>query len=291
MKTLTIVVPVTKMAGRLHNLAHWLSEVKNYDAEVLIIHDVQDLSTANELKKIIENQHNSAISQKEIKVGAPGLARNVGLENANSQWIMFVDSDDLLELNEVFNLIATREDDNQILVGSFAIKNLNKINDNPLLSLTRNKTDLAMNPGLWRLIIPSGIARQHRFTKFRMGEDQEYILGIEIFERNLKFSNKVIYTYFKGDSEQLTNSGEAISELAEVIPITISYFQKSGFKSGFYISLVLMRQILTELKHRENFGSKLILRRMREVRKLGLIKRIQLMAALILVIGKKFTNA
>jgi glycosyltransferase involved in cell wall biosynthesis len=291
MRTLTIVVPVTKMSGRLQNLAQWLPEVKHYDVEVIIIHDIQDLNTSGELRNIIERESNTAISCRETKLGAPGLARNIGLATANSQWIMFVDSDDLLELKEVFNLLATRDHDNQILVGSFAIKNLQNIDAAPLKKLTRNKADLAMNPGLWRLIIPLKIAQQHRFTKFRMGEDQEYILGLEIFVRDLKFSRIAIYTYFKGDSEQLTNSEEAISELGQVIPITILYLQKSEIRSGFYVALILVRQILTEFKHRKDFVSKLQYRRIREVKKLGLIKKLQLIAALILITGKKITNA
>jgi hypothetical protein len=148
-----------------------------------------------------------------------------------------------------------------------------------------------MNPGLWRMIFPTTIAQKHRFTEFRMGEDQEFILGVDFFNADVVFSQRILYTYFKGDAGQLTNSVEAISELSQVVPITISYLQKSNSKSGFYIAVVLLRQLLTEFKQAKGSKPQLLKLRFVDIGKLGLVKKMQLLLAILIITWKKVTNA
>ena len=291
MRTLVIVVPVSKMAGKLENLSSWLPKVSNHDLEVIIVHDIQDSSTSSELKEIIGTISGAAISLVELKLGSPGLARNQGIERADSKWIMFVDSDDVVDLEEAFRLIAMSDRENQILVGSYATKNANRLEDALIPSITKTMFDVAMNPGLWRMIIPTEIAQKHQFTEFRMGEDQEFILGIDFFSTDVVFSQKILYTYYKGDAGQLTNSAEAISELSLVVPITISYLQKSNYQSGFYIAVVLLRQLLTEFKQIKRSRAQLLKLRFSDIRKLGLKKKIKFLIAILIFTWKKVSNA
>ena len=291
MRTLVIVVPVSKMAGKLENLSSWLPKVSNHDLEVIIVHDIQDSSTSSELREIIRTISGAAISLVELKLGSPGLARNQGIERADSKWIMFVDSDDVVDLEEAFRLIAMSDRENQILVGSYATKNTNRLQDALIPSITKTMFDVAMNPGLWRMIIPTEIAQKHQFTEFRMGEDQEFILGIDFFSTDVVFSQKILYTYYKGDAGQLTNSAEAISELSLVIPITISYLQKSNYQSGFYIAVVLLRQLLTEFKQVKRSRAQLIKLRFSDIRKVGLKKKINFLIAILIFTWKKVSNA
>lgn len=291
MRTLGIVVPVSRMAGKLENLSNWLPKVRNHDVEVIIVHDIQDSRSSNELKEIIRTISDTAISLVELKLGSPGLARNTGIERANSKWIMFVDSDDIVNLDEAFRLIHESDRKNQILVGSYAIKKVNRPGDRSVPNIANSKFDVAMNPGLWRMIFPTTIAQKHRFTEFRMGEDQEFILGVDFFNADVVFSQRILYTYFKGDAGQLTNSVEAISELSQVVPITISYLQKSNSKSGFYIAVVLLRQLLTEFKQAKGSKPQLLKLRFVDIGKLGLVKKMQLLLAILIITWKKVTNA
>ena len=50
---LTIISPVTLMAGRLNRLSTWLRDIESSDVEVILIHDYRDQATADELIEII----------------------------------------------------------------------------------------------------------------------------------------------------------------------------------------------------------------------------------------------
>ena len=291
MKTLTIVVPVSKMAGRLQNLKSWLWGAKNFDVRVIIVHDIQDENTSVDLRKLIKEIGNKNISYFEMKYESPGLARNHGLVEANSEWIMFVDSDDFLDLEQVFDLIRKSPNSKQILIGSYAIANIAKPEALPEIKTTKTRFDLAMNPGLWRIILPLRTASEHNFTPFRMGEDQEYLLGLDIFSKDLIFSNKVVYTYYTHNPTQLTANPQAISELGHIIPLTFSYLKKGSYRSGFYISVVLVRQIFTELKNQKGSKAQVLKKRIINFHRLGWLKQSQIMFALVIFIWRKVTNA
>lgn len=291
MRTLCIVVPVTKMAGKLEQLSNWLPEVRNHDVEVIIVHDIQDSRTSNELKEIIESISDTAISLIELRLGSPGLARNEGVNRAKSKWIMFVDSDDVVDLGEAFRLIAKCNRKNQILVGSYAIQHVTTLEEVSTSNITKTKFDVAMNPGLWRMIIPTETAQKHKFTEIRMGEDQEYILGIDFFCADVLFSQEILYTYYRGNAGQLTTSAEAISELSLIIPITISYLQKSNRESGLYVAVVLLRQLITEFKQVKGFRAQLLRNRFSDLRKLGLEMKLKLLIAILIFVWKKASNA
>jgi glycosyltransferase involved in cell wall biosynthesis len=291
MKTLTIVVPVTKMVGKLHNLTSWLVDVKNFDAKVIIVHDLQDVGTSKELQEFIKTQRNSDIEYHEIRCGSPGLARNQGLSAAESTWIMFVDSDDLLDLRQVFQLINKSQHDSQILIGSFATKITMAPEVPPKFRPTRNRFDVAMNPGLWRIIFPVAVVNQHRFKEFRMGEDQEFLLGVDLFSRDMRISESIVYTYFVQNPTQLTANKDAISDLTKVIPLTFSYLQKSGIRTGFFISVILLRQLITERKHHAVEGTDLLKNRLNDFCQLKVTKKLQLFCAVLIFAWKKVLNA
>ena len=50
---LTIVTPISQMAGRLQNLQTWLSRLGNLSVEVVLIHDKKDELTGIALREMI----------------------------------------------------------------------------------------------------------------------------------------------------------------------------------------------------------------------------------------------
>lgn len=286
MKTLTIVVPISSMAGKLNNLSSWLCEALDFDVEVRLVHDFHDEDTSREVQVLVKQLNNNDIIFIEMKFGSPGLARNHGLKGANSKWVMFVDSDDILELKQVFFLIERAQNNNQILVGNFRIVNLSDATEAASGKLTRSRVDLAMNPGLWRLILPLSLARQHSFTEHKMGEDQEYLLGLDIFSRDLYFSQNIIYTYYRNNPGQLTSNPEAVLDLSKIIPKTVAYVGKSKFRVGIFISIILVRQLATELKNTKMSRPRLLFKQIKETWDLKLIKKIQIVLAVLIVAWK-----
>jgi hypothetical protein len=48
---------------------------------------------------------------------------------------------------------------------------------------------IAMDPGFWRMIFRREIIGSVRFTSYKMGEDQLFLLALDFFNRKLFFSS------------------------------------------------------------------------------------------------------
>ena len=119
---LTIISPVTLMAGRLNRLSTWLRDIESSDVEVILIHDYRDQATADELIEIIARYKSGRLKLIEGNYGSAGMARNAGLNIATGRWIAFWDSDDLPEALVVVNTIEEGDFDGlDCLIGKFSM--------------------------------------------------------------------------------------------------------------------------------------------------------------------------
>lgn len=105
---LSIIVPVYNVEKYLGECLQSILSQINDECEVLC---VEDCSTDNSLKKLIEfseEYENIKILRHEINRGL-SAARNTGLNNAKGQYVLFVDSDDMLKSNAISELMKTVE--------------------------------------------------------------------------------------------------------------------------------------------------------------------------------------
>lgn len=169
---LLIIVPVTKMAHRLENLQTWLSKTTNQEVKILLIHDIADEATSFELKEIVSKFSRLKIELIEKQLNSPGLTRNLGLATVNYEWISFVDSDDLVDVSELLNMISKSPLDAEIVIGNYKV---NSSKDTKLIKTSESidpKMNVAMNPGIWRMVFRHEVIGMTRFSQYKMGEDQ-----------------------------------------------------------------------------------------------------------------------
>lgn len=242
---------MTKLAGNYMNLESWLSELPIGKIEVILVHDVQDNETAPEINRVLTEINDNRVKYFERTFGAPGLTRNFGMTAINSEWMWFVDADDLPDIENVLQELESNAPDVEVIIGKFQISsNGDRTAINP-----SNKSDLraiARDPGIWRMVYRTRVFVDNKFQEFRMAEDQLFLIDAHIFERKIKFSDKIFYTYFKHPKGQLTSQKSAISELEKTIPLVVARIQKTGQKTRTYLEVMLARQIATQLKNSTN---------------------------------------
>jgi glycosyltransferase involved in cell wall biosynthesis len=255
MKTeLCVIVPLTRMSGRLTELSSWLRTLPQRELKVVLVHDVQDESTTPELDTLIKSCGDNRIIIFEGNFGSPGIARNFGLSHSESTWVIFVDSDDVVNLKEVFSILDLHNDTSTVLVGQY------EVCDRATGSIVRNKAnknaklDIAINPGIWRIIFLRERIMGHNFSDSLMGEDQLFLLQIGVFGEKIQFFNNVIYRYFRNSSYQLTGKRDAILQIDSIIPKSYEYFKKSDKSQRKYVSMMLLRQLVTKSKNIEKAG-------------------------------------
>lgn len=244
---LTVVVPVTLMAGRLNKLEEWLKIATGYPIQVLIIHDKRDIATGEQLATLVRHLNTEDIEVIEGKFGNPGTARNQGITKASGKWITFWDSDDSPCVESVMSEIKEIPNSIEVIVGSFrkadeyagVISNWDK---------PRNLQHVAMNPGVWRMIFRTASIENSRFPALLMAEDQVFLSEFRLAERQIQFTSRGFYTYVIGNPEQLTKSKLALADLPRaMLKIGIRKSQVSNRQLKLDMFLI-SRQLLTSLR-------------------------------------------
>lgn len=260
-KLLSVVVPVRKMAGKLGFLTNWLNQEATKSMQVIIVHDHYDDETANDLKQIISKTNLGNIRFLEGHFGNPGSARNAGLALANTAWISFWDSDDYPDVEEFLAMIQSANAQGaECAVGSFSVFR-GSIESKGKKHVVDSKNenyfdDIAMNPGIWRWAFRSSILGESRFLPIRMGEDVTFLADLDVVDRKMFTSSRIVYNYQTGLVGQLTSQSELIPDLVISVEYLLTKLQKSSTRMKRFVSVLFCRQILTVIR-RGKFQSKL----------------------------------
>ena len=246
---LAIIVPVARMAGRLTKLEHWICETVNVPIEIVLVHDFHDQLTQDELAIVVEKAKSLGIRIQLLsdQFGNPGQARNLGLLNINADWVQFVDADDSILISESIESVKRANKNTDILIANYKTIDAVTLEEKsqPHWSDLRN---VAMNPGIWRMIFRRQAIAGVLFGPHLMGEDQLFLLDIYFFGLTIEFVDACNYCYSIGVNGQLTSRKNAIQELGPVAELTLKHFREAPSETKKYIGILLMRQKLTLAK-------------------------------------------
>lgn len=267
---LTVITPITKMAGRLNLLESWVLNALCLGIKVVLIHDFREESTQNELEQLVNRYGTEELVLISGSFGSPGAARNAGMKNLNSEWVCFWDSDDLPNVSKVLLEINSCDPSTDVIIGQYSIVDKSGKFDPFWSSTTCNFEDFALNPGLWRILIRTKLVEAISFPSLRMGEDQVFLSRLNIEVLKVKFCSQVFYNYYIGEPSQLTNNWEAIADLNVAIQ---ELCNSTKLKSSEYYcvnSIMLTRMCVTAIvKGKFNLKVKSISPLMQALKKLG----------------------
>jgi glycosyltransferase involved in cell wall biosynthesis len=258
--TLSIIVPISRMSGRLDKIRNWLADVDAEFFQIIFVHDVQDSTTSSELQELIRANLNHSIDLIEGRFGSPGAARNAGLEIVNGEWIAFWDSDDV-PVVEAFKYMVNNSNllGFEIAVGSFEI-----VNDSSNLTLgsqifednrNLNLEMISSKPGIWRFAFRFKNFINMEFKHYLMAEDQVFLAELEIPARSIYFDKNIVYSYYTGGNFHLTKNKSALADLVDAAESTYQIALSQAGESKIFSLDLFIRQNLTSIV-RANFLTK-----------------------------------
>jgi glycosyltransferase involved in cell wall biosynthesis len=200
-------------------LSSWIPNALSNGINVIIVHDKQDDDTGPEIRQLIEKFNDKRLLLIEDVFKSAGMARNAGLKESKTEWIVFWDSDDFVYPDSVIR--ALNENISKSPVVCCAYEEVTAGETRKVI-LTNNRKQLTRNPGLWRIVIKRELISENRFRSFPMGEDQVFLWESDIFNRDIHYCNQIIYSYHKGFPSQATSSQEKIDSLVSVIKFLIT---------------------------------------------------------------------
>ena len=253
--TLSVIIPVTRMSGKLSNLKKTFEECSEKDIEFVIVHDEQDEDTQNELEELVTTFRDLKIMLFRKTFNSPGLARNYGISKSNGLWFCFSDSDDVpytanLRRTAIIadkanadvgigNLLISSED-RETLVQS---KYLEHINRNGLAAFVQN-------PGFTRFVFRSKQFKSVEFPKLRMAEDQVYLARSKFLDRKIYVTNLLLYKYNVDVVGQATKNPNSLNELSDSLPLIYNLTRLSSSNTTKLLQMLVFRLSLTSLARR-----------------------------------------
>lgn len=202
----------------IHNVEEYLDEAIDSlkcqtigfeNIEVLMI---DDGSTDNSWNKMLDFKNlfnNIKLFQRKEKSGACGAPRNIGIENATGEYLMFLDPDDKLVSNACELLISAAEKYNSdLVIGMYEQFNsttrwLPDIFNHRLSSkLVNVKVEDYPNLMLAPPAVPTKLHRTKmiqdnhiRFPEYIIGEDASFAAEVLFQSEKITFIPKVVYEY------------------------------------------------------------------------------------------------
>ena len=256
-KTLDVVIPVKMPSRHLSVMREYLiglpSDIK--------INYVLDYPTNSNLP----SQLLSLGEYERVYYGnfsSPGEARNFALNQCDAEYVAFWDVDDFPNLIEIKEFLACLKTSGADLgIGNWTY--FDAPND------LRGFSPLAvgMSPGIWRFIFKQDLISNIRFSTFRWGEDQLFL--VNVFEKNPSvylFPNPV-YSYVKYVEGALTTKTEFVFDLIKVNECFVSNLVLIQGNARICFEIMNLKQIYTVLKYGQRKAAlKLILKLLRELR-------------------------
>lgn len=246
---ISAIVPIAGFPNGMKQIESWISNSDLRSFEVILVIDSAQDRTREEAQEIA--QKIGALTGVQVLISEsrnPGGSRNIGLEAASGDWVVFWDCDDAPNPSQFLEMISHAIEMNaQVAVGEFAIQSgvqrLDKTFDNH--SKDNVLEIIALNPGLWRFAFKSDLAKRTKFPDLTMAEDQIYLANIFESKPNLYIFNEHVYTYWRYQSNQLTLSISALNQLISALDVFINKYKN---RQCTPILMVIIRLTISAVK-------------------------------------------
>jgi len=203
MPKLSVIIPSYKrwgsLLGRIINLSDGMKGADFDDYEIIVINSGADV---NEITSFLSLEEKVKIYNFTERM-YPGIARNVGIEKSNSDWIWFVDDDDLIDPEHMKALIELiwKNPDIDIIAHSLKFKYENNIREN----LAKNVFSFKEKQEVFNYVFQRNLLT--KVSKFSDGvhEDIRYVVQLLLAANNIKVIDSKIYNKIQSE-DSITKS-------------------------------------------------------------------------------------
>ena len=229
MNSISVIVPIYNSEAYLNKCIDSLINQTKKDIEIILVND----GSTDASDKIIKSYKDKRIKYYKDKNKGIGYSRNFGIDKANSKYIMFLDSDDYLDIHACEELYKKIEKDKSDVVVSDFIKSHNgtdeiiKINDFKKTNLNKNSNillDINLSP--WNKIYSSKLIKDNniRFPEDIKYEDVLFVLECLDKANNISKLNKALNYYIVRDNSETKTYDKKVFDILEVVKRFRSYF-------------------------------------------------------------------
>lgn len=203
---ISIIVPVYNAEKTLHKCIDSILGQSYKDWELLLIDDGSTDASAAICDEYVQRDKRVKVFHQ-LNEGVSS-ARNVGLDNAVGEWIIFVDSDDYINDLILSNIDLSERVDLYVFGVQFINRNQVQLfpPDMSISSAEFHILDQYLNKlyftATWAKIYKRDIIinNQIKFnTNLKIGEDTAFVLSYLVFVEQIRFSSKIFYYFYHSE--------------------------------------------------------------------------------------------
>lgn len=198
---LSIVIPTYNPTSIFYSNINKLNQLckKSKDTEIIIIDDY-----SNRKIKIDKNSHHGLTLIRNKKNYGPGFSRNIGIRKSNGEYILFLDSDDILANNSIKTIFKYLNEykkvelfgyDHKLLINKKVI-NYNcsdKFFNNKNLILNNFLSSSTDTSAIFYVFKKSFLEDNNIFFKKGVHEDILFMFKVFFYVRKKQYINKTLY--------------------------------------------------------------------------------------------------
>jgi glycosyltransferase involved in cell wall biosynthesis len=240
---------VHKAIDNFREMTKWLEEIveNSIHASVVVIADSCDGRTMALLEHL-RNRFSFELVLCDFK--SPGSARKLGLSFVKTDWVVFWDSDDVGYPSKVQSVISEATNLTQAIIGTYETFDREGRAITKISPKIARLEEIGLDPGFWRMVFRVERIAHSQFVATQMGEDQLFLASIDLNEDEVLYSESVLYKYFSGSSDQLTNKKSAISTIVTTIREFKYFMIERSFDLNPYVFVLFARLVITSLKNK-----------------------------------------
>lgn len=251
---ISVIVPVYNVYDYLDKCLNSLANQTIHDFEVIIVNDGSTDNSQEIIDKYVSENSNMHSFIK--KNGGLSSARNYGIEKANGDYILFLDSDDYYEPNTIEVLIKEASTDDDIIAFRMYIDEKKEIKKGNIElaefiyndKIAPSKRLLLYNPSACDKMFKKELFENLKFVTGKYYEDLGTIPLFAMYTDKIKFTNHYLYHYLKREDSIMNKKvyNKKIEDIFFIVERISSLFEKNKQISKYFdeIEYIYIHQLL-----------------------------------------------
>jgi len=221
MKKVSIIVPIYNEEKNLKRCVDSLINQTYQNLEIILLND----GSTDKTKEIVDSYKDKRIMKIHKKNTGIGDTRNMGIEKSSGDYLMFIDSDDFIELNCVEVLVKKIESDKvDIVIGNYYLDTSSKtyeikFSNLGVTSLKENPDLLSkINLGPCNKIYKASLFnnKDNRFPLHLKYEDAPVVVGLIRDAKKVSFTSEFLFHYVMQKSGETITRDERIFDIITI---------------------------------------------------------------------------
>lgn len=259
MPKFSIIIPEYNSSEKIRPAIKTLQRQSLKDFEVIIVDDCSPDNSAEKIEHLLSTADlNSTIIKSEKNVG-PGIARNIGVNQAKGHYICFLDADDYIsdDYFEILDKIINSTNSDLIYFGNYHVIGNNIRVITPFHFNDRESFIALASGALWKFCFKRDLFDNYSLPALRNAEDIAVIPLIIAKAEIIAYCDKPLYYYIhNNESLSSTHSPNVTYNFVKSFDYTLSHLEKP-YSSGIEfhgIKTVVYGGVLNGLKAKIKWG-------------------------------------